>query len=408
VTATLRTPAGSRRRAAVLRHDNFRLLFFATLGSGIGNWLALIALPADVYNRTNHSGWWISAVLIANIVPTIAIGLLFGPLVDRLSRKGLMIASDLGRLGVFAMLPFVTRPEAIVALAVVAGIGNGFFRPAVLAGVPNLVADDELSDANALLQLADWTTTAGGPLLAGAIVAASGPHLAYVVNAATFAVSAAFVAWIPARLLQSERPIGRGYWRDIGDGFRAVLGSRPLVTVLVAWSIAQVLFGFVNVAEIFLARRAFEAGNFGFGLLWSATGVGLVIGGLAVRPLSERFNVRTLYPRALLLLAIAAFVAASAPNVWVGAAAMVVFGFGNGIAIVQNITLVQRSSEDAVRGRALTAIMSANYTVMLVAFVVAGPLIDTFGPRPVYAMGAGAMVVAALVAMRLLDDGSST
>ena len=121
-----------------------------------------------------------------------------------------MVTSDLGRLAVFATLPFVSAPALIVALAVVAGIGNGFFRPAVLAGLPNLVDDEELPDANALLQLAEWTTTAIGPLLGGVVVAASGPHLAYVLNAATFAVSAAFVGWIPARLLQSARSIGRG------------------------------------------------------------------------------------------------------------------------------------------------------------------------------------------------------
>jgi MFS family permease len=294
VTAAAGTASGFRRRAAVLRHDNFRLLFFATFGSGIGNWLALIALPADLYIRTNHSGWWISAVLVANVVPAIAIGLLFGPLVDRLSRKGLMIASDLGRLAVFTALVFVHHPIEIVALAVVAGVGNGFFRPAVLAGLPNLVNDDELSDANALLQLAEWTTTAGGPVLAGVIVAISGPHLAYELNAATFAVSAAFVGWIPAQLLQSGRSIGRGYWRDIGDGFGAIAKSRMLKTVLVAWTISQVWFGFVNVAEIFLARRAYNAGFFGFGLLWSATGVGLVAGGLLVHGLSNRFSARML------------------------------------------------------------------------------------------------------------------
>ena len=90
-TAAAGTSSGFRGRAAVLRRDNFRLLFVATFGSGIGNWLALIALPADLYVRTHHSGWWISAVLVASVLPAIAIGLLFGPLVDRLSRKGLMI-----------------------------------------------------------------------------------------------------------------------------------------------------------------------------------------------------------------------------------------------------------------------------------------------------------------------------
>ena len=404
MTAAAGTSSGFRGRAAVLRRDNFRLLFFATFGSGIGNWLALIALPADLYVRTHHSGWWISAVLVASVLPAIAIGLLFGPLVDRLSRKGLMITSDLGRLVVFAALPFVSAPAVIVSLAAVAGIGNGFFRPAVLAGLPNLVADEELADANALLQLAEWATTAVGPLLGGVIVAFSGPHLAYFLNAGTFAVSAAFVSWIPARLLQSARSIGRGHWRDLGDGFRAIGRSRILMTVLVAWTIAQVWFGFVNVAEIYLAKRAYNSGFFGFGLLWSATGVGLIVGGLSLRALSARFSVRMLYPRALLLLAIGSAGAAVAPNVWVGAVAMIVCGIGNAIAIVQNITLVQRGAPDVLRGRALTAIMSANYSMMLIAFLVAGPLTNSVGPRPVYGIAAGSVLVAALVSIRMLED----
>ena len=214
-------------RLAVLHGVEFRRLFFANLTSGVGTWLALLALQIEVYDRT-HSGWWVGALLAANIGPAIAVGLLLGPLVDRLSRKGLMIGSDLGRLAVFAALPFVHSTEAIVALALVAGIGNAFFRPAVLAGVPNLVGDEDLPVANALLQFVDWGTTVVGSLAGGAIVALSGTSLAYWVNAVTFGISAVFVAGIPARLLQSERPIGRGHWKDVREGFDAVLRSREL------------------------------------------------------------------------------------------------------------------------------------------------------------------------------------
>ena len=220
----------SPRRAAVLGQTRFRLLFFANLTSGLGNWLALIALQVDVYDRT-HSGWWVGALLIANLLPSIVLGLLFGPLVDRLSRKGLMIASDLSRLAVFCALPFAGGAGTIVALAIVAGVGNAFFRPAVLAGVPNLVSDDELPDANAILQLVEWGSTAIGPLAGGVLTASSGPHLAYWVNAVTFGVSALLVSGIPARLLQSERSVGRGHWSDLRDGFLTVRHSRPLFTV---------------------------------------------------------------------------------------------------------------------------------------------------------------------------------
>jgi MFS transporter, DHA3 family, macrolide efflux protein len=389
------------RRAAVLRNARFRRLFFANLASGLGNWLALVALQVDVYDRT-QSGWWVGALLIANLLPSIFLGLLFGPLVDRLSRKGLMIASDLGRLVVFCALPFAGSAALIVALSVVAGVGTAFFRPAVLAGVPNLVSDEELPDANAILQLVEWGSTALGPLVGGALAAASGPHLAYWVNAVTFAVSAVFVAGIPARLLQSERPIGRGHWSDLREGFQTVRRSRPLFTVLVVWTIAMIALASVNLSEIFLAKQTLHSGDFGFGLLWSASGVGLVIGALSANGVVRRFGVRTAYPRALLLWALGMAGAAASPNVWIAAFAMAVAAVGNGVGVVVNITLVQRGAADHVRGRALAAIMSVNYTMMLAVFLAAGPATDALGARAVYSIAAGSLVVAAAFAARLL------
>jgi MFS family permease len=388
-----------RRRLALLANSRFRLLFFATFGSGIGSWLAVIALQVDVYDRT-HSGWWVGSLLVGNILPAVFLGLLAGPLVDRLSRKGLMVASDIGRLAVFATLPFVHTAGGIVGLAVVAGIGNAFFRPAVLAGLPNLVEDEQLEEANALLQLVEWLTVALAPLAGGAIVALSGPPLVYWINAATFAFSAALVARIPGRLLQSNRPIGRGHWSDLSEGYSVVRRSRELVCVLIAWSIVMVANGGVNVAEVFLARRSYNAGDFGFGLLWAGSGIGLVVGGLAAVGLIARGLARA-YVGLLLVFGLGIAGAAAAPNVWIGVVSMVVAGFGNGGAVVANITLVQRGAPDQVRGRAFTMLMSANYTVLALAFLAAGPITNAVGPRWVYAGAAGTIFVAASVAWRL-------
>lgn len=392
-------PGLLRRRLTLLGNSRFRLLFFATFGSGLGSWLAVIALQVDVYDRT-HSGWWMGALLVGNILPAVFLGLLAGPLVDQLSRKGLMIVSDIGRLAVFASLPFVHTAGGIVALAVVAGIGTAFFRPAVLAGVPNLVSDAELGEANALLQLVEWLTVALGPLAGGAIVALSGPHLAYWINAATFAFSALLVAGIPGRLLQSDRPIGRGHWSDLSEGYSVVRRSPALLSVLIAWSIVMIANGGVNVAEVFLAKRSYSAGDFGFGLLWAGSGVGLVVGGLAAASLIAGGLGRA-YVRLLVIFAVGIAGAAVAPDVWLGAAAMIVAGFGNGGAVVANITLVQRGAPDHVRGRAFTMLMSANYAVLAASFVAAGPLTDAIGPRWVYAGAAVTILVAAAAAWRL-------
>jgi MFS family permease len=313
-----------------------------------------------------------------------------------------MIASDLGRLAVFATLPFVHSPGAIVALAVVAGVGNAFFRPAVLAGVPNLVEEAQLTSANALLQLVEWTTTAVGPLAGGAIVAASSPELAYWINAATFLVSAALVAQIPARLLQSDRPVGRGHWGDLADGLRAVRSARPLQMVLVVWSIVMFAAGAVNVAEVFLAKRSYDSGDFGFGVLWTATGIGLIVGGLAAQRLNARAGFTRAYPLVLSVYAAGTAATALAPGLVVGAATTAVYAFANGAALVMNITLVQRSTSDQVRGRAFTMLMSVTYACLGTAFVVAGPVTNAVGARWVYGGAAVLIAIAGVVAGRML------
>ena len=147
-------PFLARQREVLRSSPSFRLLFTSYLVSGLGTFLAVIALTIDVYDRT-HSGKWVAALLIADFLPAVAIGLLLGPLVDRLSRKRLLVGADVVRLIVFVLLTFTVTPGQIVALALVAGVATGFARPAVYAGLPNLVSVEDLPRANALLRLAE-------------------------------------------------------------------------------------------------------------------------------------------------------------------------------------------------------------------------------------------------------------
>jgi len=257
----------------------FRLLFLATLGSGVGTWMATIALTADITART-QSPWWVSALFIVTFLPSVVVGLAAGPLIDRLSRKRLIVAADLARLAVFAALPFVGGTLTILALAAVAGVANSFFRPAVLAGVPNLVSEDDLAHGTSLLQATDWVAATLGPILGGVIVSASGVDVVYWVNAATFLISAALLVRIPAKLLQSEQAVTRGHWRDLVEGLGAFRRSAAMFTVIFAFGFAMLATGLINVSEIFLAERALHRGAFGYGLLWTATGIGLVVGSL--------------------------------------------------------------------------------------------------------------------------------
>jgi MFS family permease len=382
------------------REPGFRSLFFATLGSGLGTWLALVALQIDVLTRT-HSPLWMSALLIADILPTLLVGILAAPLVDRLSRRGLMIGADLVRLGAFCALPFAPNATTIVALAAVIGTATGFFRPAVYAGLPNLVSDEDLPGANSLLQAIDNSTWAIGSLVGGALVAARGPDLAYWINAATFLLSAALIAQIPQRLLQEARAESRGHWRDLADGLVLVRRSRALLTVLIAWNIGMLANAFVNVGEPFLATDSFSAGSFGLGLMMGSAGLGLAAGAYLAGSWIEVRGLANIYGVSLGLMALGVAGAAASPNVWVAAVCVIVSGAGNGATIVCNALLVQRGAPDRFRGRAFTVLMSSNVTFLALGLVLGGRLTEAFGPRWVWGAAALLSTTAAVVGFTL-------
>jgi MFS family permease len=391
----------STRRLGLLRRSpSFGYVFLATAGSSFGTYLATVALIVQIYDKTDSSVW-VSALLITEFLPIVAIGLLLGPLVDLMSRRWLMIGSDLARFGVFAALPFVESPTAIVALAAVAGVATGFFIPAANAALPNLVPEEELVNANSLIATAETLAWMIGPVVAGAMLAVWSPSVPYGVNAVTFLVSAALVSRVSEAMLRSEDPITRGHWRDVADGLKLVATGRPLRTVLIVWNVALLGSAAINVAEIGFAKDTLGAGDLGFGLLVAASGVGLALGSFLVAPALGKVGLRRNYVGALVLMGVGWGAAALSPTIWLAVLFVVGGAAGNGAAVVCNRVLVQRGAPDQYRGRALATIMSSNYAVLGLSMAAAGVLTEIFGPRTVWLAGGVVFLVAALVALAM-------
>jgi MFS family permease len=393
-------------RIAVFQNGMFRLLFLATLGSAIGTYATTIALTADIDGRT-HSTWWVALLFLVTFMPKIFVGLVIGPLIDRLSRKVLIVGSDVVRLAVFAVLPFADRTGAMILLAACAGIADSFFRPAVLAGAPNLVDERELDSATTLLTGTEWLATAIGPLIAGILVSLSGPHVVYWMNAGTFLLSALLLLRIPGRLLQSEQGISRGHWRDLREGFTA-FRSTALRVALYGFGLTVIASGLVNVSEIFLATRSLGSSRgFGFGLLWTGSGVGLVAGSIVTGFLLDRHNVLNIYALAFIPLTVGILGAATAPNIWVAATSMTMTGFGNGLTFPMTILIVQRYTSDRLRGRAFTVIISVQTAFLGLGQFASAPLTAAFGARWTYVVAAGFTAGSALVVTTLLRVGAA-
>ncbi len=259
-----------------------------------------------------------------------------------------------------------------------------------------------LARANSLLRSADQLTIMIGTLIGGVVVAASGPDLAYWLNAASFLLSASLVIRISGTVLQEGRAESRGHWRDLAEGFRAVLGSRILMAVLVSWNLAMLTVALANVAEVFLVTDSFNAGSFGYGLMWTASGLGAVIGALLASSWIERRPMTVVYVSAIALMGVGDAAAAVSPDVWVAVWCVLLGGVGNATAIVCNSLLVQRGAPDHLRGRVFTVIMGSNYAVLGIGMAVTGPLVRAIGPRWVWGIAGGMAVVAALTGYALL------
>ena len=237
-----------------------------------------------------------------------------------------------------------------------------------------------------------------GPLIGGAVVAAFGPHPAYIANAVSFVASAMFLARIPSRSLQSEPARSRGYLRDLLDGTAAVFHSRPLLTVFCAWNTLMFSLAAANTAEVELARHDFHAGNFGYGLFVAASGVGIFIGALSARSVLELRPFAAVYALGYILIAASFAMVSQLPALAIAVVFMIVGGIGNGVLLTANPMLVQQGAPDGLRGRTFTLIMSANALVLTVASLAAGWLTDQTSAHFVWSLAAAGTVVAGLVA----------
>ena len=197
--------------ALLRRNADFRRLFLAALISYCGDWFALVAVSGLVAELTGRESST-ALVFAAEVLPLFLLSPLAGSLADRMSRKTLLIGSDVARIvPALGLLVAAATGTAWVAYACVLGISAlaAFFAPVAPSVVPNLVDDEDLPTANAALGGLWGAMLFVGAALGGLVAGIFGREVSFVLNAASFAVSALLLVRIK-RPFNAERPVGRG------------------------------------------------------------------------------------------------------------------------------------------------------------------------------------------------------
>lgn len=224
------SPAPRPARLGPLAEPQFRRLYLARAFSLFGDALVPVALAFAVL-AVDRSPTALGFVLASRFVSLVVFLLVGGVIGDRLSRKGVLIASDLVRFGAQSITAWLlitahARVWELVALAFVYGMGEAFFRPTSTGFVPETVSQARLQQANALLAMTTSTWTVVGPVVAGVMVTTVGAGWAIGADALTFLVSALFV-W----QIRTSRPLLGGNrrsfatWRTGGKSSRHRPGS---------------------------------------------------------------------------------------------------------------------------------------------------------------------------------------
>jgi MFS transporter, DHA3 family, macrolide efflux protein len=392
-------------------HRSYRNLLLARLISALGTWTAFFAVRIALYNQTN-SAWWVSILLFAELVPGVILGIAVGPLIDRWPRQRMMILSDLGGAACFGVLPFVHSPAGICVISALAGFSAAFFRPGCYSAIPNLVGKEYVVAANALMQGAENLATLMGPVLAGVGIVLLGSSKVYALNAVSFLISALLLVRI-GNQLQSHvvARIGRTHWREVKVGLTLVRDDRHLSSIFLIWSWATLAYTGINVAEIVLTTDAYGAGNAGFGVFVAFSAAGILLGNVLAVWFIGRLTVYGGYRASFLVTAAGVAICAVSPNLAIGCLGAVIFGAGNGIGLVCNVTLIQQVVSDDRRGQIFAVLGSLVQMFTLIGTLAAGPITVAVGPRMMWGISAvllvigyfNAVVVSALRSSRPVD-----
>lgn len=384
----------------VLALRDFRLLWLSQALSTVGDRLVLVVLALYVNDIGSPSD--VGIVLAANAIPFVGLLLLGGVWADRLPRHRVMVATDLFRGALHALLAvlILTGGAPIWAIAVIEalfGAAQAFFRPAYTGLIPQTVPDELLQEAQAVTFLTYNVSGFVGPALASALFVTVGAGVAFAVDAATFFVGAALLGAIRPRE-RGERPPREPLLRELAGGWREVR-ARPWVMMIIASASFSLLFAvapFQALGPAIAAEVYDEAAV--YGLVGAFSGGGSIAGTL----LAARWRpARPLFVSMVAILpwTLAYVVFALGVPLWALAPFSFAGGAGVGLFLVWWETALAQQIPPAALSRVSSFDWMGSLGLLPVGFLLAGPAGEAFGVTETLLVGAAlALVVDALVA----------
>jgi MFS family permease len=356
-----------------LLNRNFVLLWQGQLVSQLGNQAFVVAMMLWTMRATGSASVMGSMLMLAAL-PGVFLAPVGGAFADRHSRRAIIILTDVIRgVGVLALAVLLLREPGETALilaglfvfAVVGGVADALFRPAISAAIPDLVPPPKVAAANSLNQLSAQGAVFLGQALGGVLFELLGAPLLFFFNGLSFLFSAGSESFIriPQELPEAPRgwrQILRTYLQDSREGFLWIWSRPGMRDFLLAASAVNFLAMPVFVLLPFYVEQQLVGGSAGwYGYLLAALSAGNVAGYLLAGALDLEGKVRSaVLVSALFVMALTISSVGLVSQPWLALAVFFVMGVATGVINISVMTLFQVTTPGAMRGRVMGLVIA--------------------------------------------------
>jgi MFS family permease len=388
---------------SLLRNARFLQLWIGQGVSFVGDAVSTVALVVLVVQITGSASA-VGGTLVARLLPTLA-SPLAGVLADRLDRRVVLVASDLARAALVLGLVFARDMTVIYGLAFLMGLARTLFNPTIRAAFPSVVGRGDLTRANGLISGTFSISETVGPVLGGLLVATVGVNAAFLLDCATYLVSAALLSRIS--LPRPQREDSGNFSLELKAGFGYLAGARLPLAIVVGAFLTVLTINTTIPAEVFLAKETFDAGDAGYGLLVGLWGGGMVLGSALMAALGDRVNLVRFYFLSIFISALALIGTGLSPTFVLALGALTIAGLANGVDDVAASTILQERVPDAFLGRVFAVRFLGFGAGEVLAYLIGGAIVDASGSRFTFLFAGAATVVAGLLVLLLVVTAST-
>ncbi|HET8526774.1 MAG TPA: MFS transporter [Actinomycetota bacterium] len=375
-----------------------RRFALARLISITGSAAAYTALMFEIYDRTGSAAWLAASLLVTEGL-TGVVAPLTSILGDRFDRRKVMVWSDLAAAACFVGMSVAPIPGPLVFVALLSAFAEAPFWPASGAAIPNLVPEDQVSWANSLIAVGRNLGIMLGPAVGGLLLAAAGAPAVFLINAASFVISALLVVSVRGARFSGDRSDEEEH-RGLAAGFRFLWREPVLRLLAIGWVVFVLGVGMAMVGDVPLVE-VFDRGAGAYGVMIGLWGAGSVVGSLAGRKLKPSNEARWLV-LGTGMVAVFALAVATSPWFAMVLALNLAWGAAEAVTNVADQNIMQRRSPDSVRSRVFGAQEGIWHGAISISYIGAAFVLPVVGARGMYAILGVTALLSAIVITPIL------